>query len=107
MIELAPHAQGTIVPVLAQPGARRNAVLGERAGAMRVAVTAAPEKGKANAAIQALLAESLGCRPSQVQLLSGETSRQKRFLVGGMTPDELRPRIDKLLPAPGPSLPLE
>jgi uncharacterized protein len=107
VIELTAHAEGTIIPVLAQPGARRNAVLGERAGALRIAVTAAPEKGKANAAIQALLAESLGCRPSQVMLLSGETSRQKRFLVGGLTPDELRRRINTLLPEPGPSLPLE
>jgi uncharacterized protein len=107
VIELSPHAEGTIIPVTAQPGARRNAVLGERAGALRIAVTAAPEKGKANAAIQSLLAESLGCRPSQVQLLSGETSRQKRFLIGGLTPDQLRIKIDALLPEPGPTLPLE
>lgn len=106
MIELIPHADGTIVPVHAQPGARRNAVLGERAGAMRIAVTAAPEKGKANAAIQSLLAEGLSLRPSQVHLLSGETSRQKRFLISGLNPDELRPRIDKLLPELGPRLPL-
>jgi uncharacterized protein (TIGR00251 family) len=107
VIELSRHAEGTILPVHAQPGARRNAVVGERAGALRVAVTAAPEKGKANAAIQALLAESLGCRPSQVQLLSGETSRQKRFLVVGLTPDQLCLKINALLPEPGPTLPLE
>ena len=81
MIELCTHADGTIVPVHAQPGARRSGILGERAGALRVAVTAAPEKGKANAAIGSLLAECLGCRPSQVALLSGETARKKRFLV--------------------------
>jgi uncharacterized protein len=97
VIELSPHAQGTIIPVHAQPGARRNGLLGERAGALRVAVTAAPEKGKANAAIQAVLAESLGCRPSQVSLISGETSRQKRFLVEGLGPEEIRPHIEQLL----------
>src|SRR4029078_10200047 len=106
-IELIPHCEGTIVPVHAQPGARRNAVVGERAGALRIAVTAAPEKGKANAAIQALLAESLGCRPSQVQILSGESSRQKRFLVSGLRPEELRRKIAALLPVPGPTVPLE
>jgi uncharacterized protein (TIGR00251 family) len=93
MIDLAPHAQGTIIPVHAQPGAKRSGVLGERAGALRVAVTEAPEKGKANAAIAALLAESLGCRRSQMTLLSGETSRQKRFLVGGLTPEEIQSRL--------------
>lgn len=103
MIELLPHDQGTIIPVHAQPGAKRNGILGERAGALRVAVTAAPEKGKANAAIQAVLAESLGCRPSQVSLISGETSRQKRFLVVAVSPEELQSRLAALL---GPSLPL-
>jgi uncharacterized protein (TIGR00251 family) len=97
---------GTIVPVHAQPGAKRKGVLGERAGALRVAVTAAAEKGKANAAIQALLAELLGCRRSQISLLSGETSRQKRFLVAGMVPEELHARLRNVLPDPGPSLPL-
>jgi uncharacterized protein (TIGR00251 family) len=106
MIELAVHPEGTIVPVHAQPGARRNGILGERAGALRVAVSAAPEKGKANTAIGAILAERLGCRTSQVALLSGETSRHKRFLVAGLTPDELRPRLALLLHDPGPTFPL-
>jgi uncharacterized protein (TIGR00251 family) len=106
VIELAAHAQGTIIAVHAQPGARRNAILGLRAGALRVAVTAAPEKGKANAAIAAVLAESLGCRGSQVALISGESSRQKRFLIAGIEPDELRLRIMAVLPDAGPTLPL-
>jgi uncharacterized protein (TIGR00251 family) len=106
MIELMVHPQGTIVAVHAQPGARRNGILGTRAGAVRVAVTAVPEKGKANAAIAAFLAESLGCRMSQVVLVSGETSRQKRFLVAGLTPEELQPRLAALLPETGPTLPL-
>jgi uncharacterized protein (TIGR00251 family) len=98
MIDLSPHARGTVLNVHAQPGARRNGVLGERAGALRLAVTAAPERGKANAAIADLLGELLGCRTSEVSLLSGETSRRKRFLLAGKTPDELRPLIQALLP---------
>jgi uncharacterized protein (TIGR00251 family) len=97
LIELSVHESGTIVPVLAQPGARRSAILGERAGWLRVAVTAAPEKGKANAAIAAMLAERLGCRSSRIALISGETSRQKRFLVEGLTTDELRKRLVAVL----------
>jgi uncharacterized protein len=97
LIELSVHENGTIVPVLAQPGARRSAILGERAGSLRVAVTAAPEKGKANAAIAALLAEGLGCRSSRIALISGETSRQKRFLIEGLTTDELRQKLTAVL----------
>jgi uncharacterized protein len=99
MIELKPHADGTILSVRAQPGARRNAVLGERAGALRVAVSAAPEKGKANAAIQSVLAEALGCKSSRIGLVSGETSREKTFLVAGIAPDDLRQRLDTLIAA--------
>jgi uncharacterized protein len=97
-IAIVPHADGSILPVVAQPGARRNAVLGERAGALRVAVTAPPDKGKANAAIQALLAERLGCKAAQVALISGATSRQKRFLIGGLDPETLRRRLAALIP---------
>lgn len=100
MIVLTPHTLGTVLPVRARPGARRNAVLGERSGALRVAVSAAPEKGKANAAVAALLAEALGCKASQVSLLSGATARDKTFLVSGVSPDDLRDRVDALAALP-------
>jgi len=99
MISLSPHADGVILPVLAHPGARRNAILGERAGALRVGVTAPPDKGKANEAIHDLLAEALGCKPRQVTLLFGTTSRQKRFLIGGITLEELSDRLAQVVPA--------
>ena len=97
MIAIVPHADGTVLPVLAHAGAKRNAVLGERAGALRVAVTAPPERGKANAAIQAVLAERLGCMPAQVALLAGAAARQKRFLIAGIAPEELRRRLAVLI----------
>jgi uncharacterized protein len=103
VIAVAPHPGGAVLPVLAQPGARRNAILGERAGALRVAVTSPPEKGKANQAIQLLLAEAFACRPSRVSLISGATSRQKRFLVEGIDPAELSDRLAEILPDSGSS----
>ena len=104
MIDLTAHERGTIVLVRAQPGARMNSILGERAGSLRVAVAAAPERGKANAAIR----EVLGCKASQIGLLSGETSRTKRFLISGVTSDELRRRLaDVLAPAGPPPHPSE
>ena len=92
-------------PCTLSPGRSEMPSLG-RAGAVRVAVTAPPEKGKANAAIGAVLAESLGCRSSQIALISGETSRRKRFLVIGVTPDDLRRRLAAAIPDAGPTLPL-
>ncbi len=93
MIELGQHAQGVVIGVKAQPGAKKNAILGERAGALRVAVTAAPERGKANEAIADVLAKALQVKSSQIALLTGETSRDKRFLIAGVDHDTLADRI--------------
>jgi uncharacterized protein YggU (UPF0235/DUF167 family) len=93
VITVTPHEKGAVLPVLAQPGARRNAILGERAGSLRVAVTAPPDRGKANEAIQVLLAQCLGLTASRISLIAGATSRQKRFLVEGIEPVELMRRF--------------
>jgi uncharacterized protein len=103
MIALSPHADGTIVPVRAQPGARRNAVLGARAGALRIAVSAAAEKGKANAALLEVLATALGCKPSQIGLIAGATARDKKFLVTGIAIEDLRKRVAQVLATVAPS----
>ena len=93
---LEPHADGTILPVRAHPGARRNEIRGVQDGMLKVSVTQAPEKGKANKAVIELLAKKLGLKKSQIELIAGETSHQKRFLVRGIKPDELADRVRAL-----------
>jgi uncharacterized protein (TIGR00251 family) len=100
MIEVTADAEGSVVAVLAHPGAKRNGVLGERAGSVRVAVTVPPDKGKANAAIERVLADCLGCKVAQVRLVSGATSRHKRFLVAGVGVVELRERLGRVIDPP-------
>ncbi|MCH8183371.1 MAG: DUF167 domain-containing protein [Proteobacteria bacterium] len=51
--------------------------------ALRVKVTAAPEKGRANAALLKLLAEAWGVAPSRLSLVSGHKDRRKRVLLEG------------------------
>lgn len=96
-VRLTPHAEGTIIPVRAQPNAKRNAVLGERNGALRLGVAAPPDKGRANAALVDLLAATLKAPRSAVDLLSGETARDKRFLIRGLSPAEVEARLTPLL----------
>jgi uncharacterized protein len=96
MIALEPHAEGVILPVKAHAGARRNAIEGVHDGSLRISVTQAPEKGKANKAIAELLAKALKLRKSQVELISGEASQQKKFLVRGVTAAELNARIEEI-----------
>ena len=97
MIEIEQVSDGVVIQVKALPGSRKNEVRGEQNGMLKVSVTQVPEKGKANTAVLEQLAKSLGLRKSQVQLLSGETSRQKKFLITGLTVDELCERITPLL----------
>lgn len=99
MIELGKHAAGVVLPVRAQPGARANGIRGEHQGALKVSVTQAPEKGKANKAIIEVLAKTLGLARSQIQLLSGDTSHDKKFVVSGIDADELQRRIGESLPS--------
>jgi uncharacterized protein (TIGR00251 family) len=97
MITITEHAEGCILPVRAQPGARKTGVLGEQAGALKVAVTAPPEDGRANKALAEALRHALGVKRSQVELLSGAISRDKRFLVRALTRTELEARLTDLL----------
>ncbi len=94
-IALEPHAEGTILPVRAHPAARRNEIRGEQDGMLKVSVTQAPEKGKANKALVALLGKLLAVKKSQIELISGATSPQKRFLIRDLTADRLRERIEQ------------
>lgn len=84
---------GVILPVKAQPGARKSGIMGVHDGALKVAVNQAPEKGKATAAIIKLLAEVLGIKKCQIQLLTGQTSVQKRFLLSGLNSADIVSRI--------------
>jgi uncharacterized protein (TIGR00251 family) len=97
MIVLGDHAEGVVLPVRAQPGARKNGVQGEQAGSLKVAVTAPPEDGRANKALIEVLREALKVKRSQIALLSGEASREKRFLVRGVSKAELAERVTALV----------
>ena len=97
MITITQHAEGCVLPVRAQPGARKNAVVGEHGGALKLAVTAPPDRGRANKALIELLREVLDVKRSQVELLSGETSQDKRFLIRGLARDQLQQAVANLL----------
>ena len=99
MSEIALRATptGVLLNVKARPGGKRNAVTGVHAGALKVAVTAPPEKGKANDALLALLAEWLEIRPRDVVLERGHAASDKTFRITGVEPAELRRRLDALL----------
>jgi hypothetical protein len=97
MIPLERHPRGVIIAVRAHAGARQNGVTGTHDGMLRIAVTAAPEKGKANQAIVAVLSKALGVPKSAIELVAGATSPRKRFLIAGGDVGELETTIERLL----------
>ena len=74
---------GVYLTVHAQPGAKQAALRGLYGDAIKIAVKEAPEAGKANKAIEAFVAKSLGVPKSSVSVTSGQTSRSKRLFLEG------------------------
>jgi uncharacterized protein len=77
-----------------KPGARKRGILGVHDGALRVTVTAAPERGRANDDVIALLAEALDLPRDAVEILSGASSRSKTVVVP-LPPDAVRKRLEE------------
>jgi uncharacterized protein (TIGR00251 family) len=99
MIQLSDHPEGCVLSVRAQPGARRSGIQGEIGGALKVAVSAPPDKGKANEAIVEVLREALSLKNSQLQIIGGFAHRQKKVLIRDFSKAQLEARIAELLDA--------
>jgi uncharacterized protein (TIGR00251 family) len=80
----------TDISIRLQPRARRNEVVGERAGAVVIRLTAPPVDGKANAALCTFVARAAGVPPSRVSVVRGQTSRDKLVRVDGVSDNFLR-----------------
>ncbi|MCB1674733.1 MAG: DUF167 domain-containing protein [Halioglobus sp.] len=81
------------LPVKVLPGSSRNAIGGWLEGTLRVKVCAPPERGKANAAVEALLARSLGLPAGAVAVVAGKTAARKVVQITGLPEPELRRRL--------------
>jgi hypothetical protein len=75
------------------PGAGANGIVGRYGEGWKVRVTAAPERGAANAAVARLLAETLAVRRRDVSLVSGHGTRDKIVEIAGIDPAEASRRL--------------
>ena len=80
-LELTPSNEGTRLRLRVKAGAKRNTLLGVHAGALKLSVTAAPEKGKANKAALGLIAEALSLSHTALELVAGASSQDKTVYV--------------------------
>lgn len=67
------------------PGASKSEITGWLGDALKVRVAAQPEKGKANAAVAAILARRLGLPTKNVRVIAGKSSPQKVFEIQGFS----------------------
>jgi uncharacterized protein (TIGR00251 family) len=98
-LKAADSPAGVVFAVRVIPRARKTGIAGTRDGALVVRLSAAPVDGAANAALITYLS-SLFDRPrSDVAIVAGQTSREKRIAVSGVTAAQLTVKLSDILPA--------
>jgi uncharacterized protein (TIGR00251 family) len=97
------HPEGLLIDVRVQPKSARNAIVGEHDGALKIKLNAPPVEGKANKALVQCFAKWLHCPKSSLEIVSGQTSRNKRLLVRitgeefGARRDEIKARLHQFI----------
>ncbi len=87
--EIRPARGGAQFRVRVTPRARADRVGGLHGGALKVAVRAVAERGRANEAVERLLADLLGARGPDLSIAKGSLARDKWILVRGWTCERL------------------
>jgi uncharacterized protein (TIGR00251 family) len=82
------------IEILVQPRASREKIGPMHDGRIKIAVTAPPVDGEANAAVIALLAKRLGITRGQLEVIAGQSSRRKTIKLAGVTPAQIAELIE-------------
>jgi len=92
-LELRESKEGVRLKVRVQPRASRDAIGGEREGALVVRLTAPPVEGEANEALVRLLGRALGIPAGAVRVVSGARGRRKQVAVAGLDAETVLRRL--------------
>jgi uncharacterized protein len=71
------------------PGSSKTALCGVLDGMLKVKVTAAPEKGKANKCLTEFLAKQLGIKKNDITVCSGQASPVKQIQICGVSKEAI------------------
>jgi uncharacterized protein (TIGR00251 family) len=99
MIDVRAVAGGATLRVRVAPRSSRDALGGERDGALVVRLTAPPVEGAANVALVRFLARYLGLPPSSLSVAQGSRGRDKVILVAGAEAEDVRTALAPSRPA--------
>lgn len=84
---------GVVFSAKIVPGSSKTAVCGLLDGMVKIKISAAPEKGKANQCLVEFLAKQLGVKKKDVHIISGETNPVKSVQVFGVSAELLATRL--------------
>ncbi len=96
-IQIAKRDGGVEFSVKVVPGSSRNKIVGVWDKALRIAVAAPPEGGKANKEVVRLVADAFGVKHGDVAITHGQTRRLKRVRINGISADHARQQLESLL----------
>ena len=86
------------LPIKVVPGSSRDCIAGWLGETLKVRVSAPAERGRANAAVERLVAEALGIPAKCARIVTGMTSARKVIEISSLSEAEIHQRLSK--PAP-------
>jgi len=92
-VDLRDTQDGLTLRVRVQPRSSKDALAGEREGALVVRLKAPPVDGAANEALARFLGKALDVAPSAVRIVSGSSGRNKLVAVSGIDVATARARL--------------
>jgi uncharacterized protein (TIGR00251 family) len=93
MFEVRDTPAGAVFAVKVHPRAKKDAITGEIADALKLALTAPPVEGRANEACIEFLARLLQVPRSSISIAAGQNSRNKVIRIAGLSAEEVRKRL--------------
>jgi len=87
---------GALLAVKVVPGSSRSGIVGVLGASVKVVTSAPAEKGKANAAVAALLAEACGIDNRSVRLVTGQTGSRKTYQLVGLGAERVRQLLSQV-----------
>jgi uncharacterized protein (TIGR00251 family) len=96
-VEIMEQPGGVELSVKVVPGASRSRVVGRWGRALRLAVSAPAQHGRANAAMLKLLATTFGVKRGDVTIVSGQIQPIKRVHISGVSAQKVRAILSRVI----------
>lgn len=90
---MADTVKRVLISVRVQPRASRNEVTGQENGVWKIRIMAPPVEGKANKKLIEFMSERLGVSKSRIEIVKGETGRNKVVAIEGLERGEVSKRL--------------